>query len=295
MDVKVLKAPHELISVNLPVSIIVQDAEHAAKTSDLHRSSLGENVLDILKHLSTVVLWGLLDGLGLSGGAGHAQAPGVGRANLLVSLFTDHLSVVLASEDLGLGRYRSVHARHLALVAEIVDVRNSISWEGLHGGAVLKSDAVSGHNGGSLLCLAVTWNDSPDGVVGRLGVKADFLVAGEASKAKRRDLARAEEERLVVDVGVGSNSDLLSIAHDVVPLGDSFRFLVLLDHVDRTSTGVHLASRGHSVSLVMGSDAISHIANEMSVGLQTLNHDWVAEFDSAALSVGDGNLWTFRA
>ena len=34
VDVEVLEAPHELISVKLPVSIIVEDAEDAANTTD---------------------------------------------------------------------------------------------------------------------------------------------------------------------------------------------------------------------------------------------------------------------
>ena len=102
MDIIVNKAILKLISIELPVSIIIQDAEDAANTTDSHRTSSLQGVLDVLNHLSAIVPRRSFDGCGSSCISRQLNGPEVLWVDTLILCLTDSLSVVFTSEHLGL-------------------------------------------------------------------------------------------------------------------------------------------------------------------------------------------------
>ena len=100
VDIVVNKAILKLVGVELPVSIIIQDAEDAANTTDCHRTSPLQGVLDVLHHLGAIVPRGSFDGCGSSGIRRQLNGPEVLWVDSLILSLTDSLSVVLTGEHL---------------------------------------------------------------------------------------------------------------------------------------------------------------------------------------------------
>ena len=102
VDIIVNKAILKLISVELPVSIIIQDAEDAANTTDRHRTSPLQGVLDVLHHLGAIVSRRSLDRCRSSWIRRQLNGPVVLWVDTLILSLTDSLSVVFAGEHLRL-------------------------------------------------------------------------------------------------------------------------------------------------------------------------------------------------
>ena len=110
MDVKVFQSPHELVLVQLSVSIIVEDAEDASDAANGHSAALLKRSLDIGDHLFTVVAGCGLNWLRILGVFCKHNIPEVLRVNRLVLALTDSLTVVLTGEHLSLVLGRGSHA-----------------------------------------------------------------------------------------------------------------------------------------------------------------------------------------
>ena len=102
MNIEVLEAPHELIDVKLPVSIIVQDAEHSTNAANGHGAAPLQRLLDVIHHLLSIVARRSLNRLSTSLILRQDNLPEVLGVDLLVLALTNFLSVVLTSEHLGL-------------------------------------------------------------------------------------------------------------------------------------------------------------------------------------------------
>jgi len=199
VDVEVLETPHQLLSVDLSVSIIVQDAEHSSDSSDHHRASALQLVLDLLHHLLSSVPGYFSDGLFGRRFGGQLEDPVVLVRHRLVCVLTDLVAGVLICQNLRLVLGGLRHRRNFKLIAEVVSVSDLVVGEALASGSVLEHDALVGTHGASeeFLAVANCGNDLPHGVVNTLGVEADFLEAREAGVTKRGDLLGVQVEGLV--------------------------------------------------------------------------------------------------
>eukprot|EP00354_Favella_ehrenbergii_P007242 CAMPEP_0170460346 /NCGR_PEP_ID=MMETSP0123-20130129/6744_1 /TAXON_ID=182087 /ORGANISM="Favella ehrenbergii, Strain Fehren 1" /LENGTH=331 /DNA_ID=CAMNT_0010725259 /DNA_START=170 /DNA_END=1168 /DNA_ORIENTATION=+ len=170
VNVEVLQTPHELVGVQLPVSIIVQDAEDASDAANRHRASSLERLLDVVDHLLAIVSLRGLHRLGTCSILREHHRPDVLVAHCLVLALANFLSVVLAGEHLGLVLGSGAHARDLKLVAEVVTVGDSIVRKELSRGAVLDHNEVAGEDGLASLgsTLGAHGLNLPHSVVGRL-------------------------------------------------------------------------------------------------------------------------------
>lgn len=90
-------------------------------------------------------------------------------------------------------------------------------------------------------------------------MQADFLVAGEPGECERRDGRTVEVKSLIADVNISCNPNFLAETHNVVfavaCLAVSFK------NKNRPCARGHVSGGSDSVSFIMGSDAITHIAS----------------------------------
>ena len=163
VDVEVLHAPHKLIGINLPVSIIVQDAEDSGDAADGHRTALLQGLFDVCDHLGAVVTGRGLNGLSCGSVLRKLNSPVVFLTDSFRVILTDSLTVVFTSEHLSFVLGGSRHAGNFHLVAEVVSVGDSVIAEQLVSGAMLKDDAVIGENWLAVFGLAdaLSWPNLP--------------------------------------------------------------------------------------------------------------------------------------
>ena len=126
MDLIIDETILKLISIQLSISIIVEDAEDSSNASDGHGTTALERVFDILDHLLAVVSWRGLDWRGGGRITSQFNGPEVLITDAFGVVLTDSVSVVLVGEHLGLVLGRGGHAGDFHFVAEIVSVRDSI-------------------------------------------------------------------------------------------------------------------------------------------------------------------------
>ena len=288
MDIEVLQSPHELVSVKLPVSIIVQDAEDSADAADRHRSPALQRVLDVLNHLGTFVLGSRLDRLCRGWVIGQADVPEILSTHSFVIILTDSLTVVFASEHLSLVLGGSGHAGDFHLVAKVVSVSDTVVAQKLSSRAVLKHNCVSSNDRLANLSSSGSLNrpDLPGCAVGGLVEQADFLVAGEASEGERRHGLTRKVEGLVADEVVGLDANLLPVTNQIVISGLS-RGVGLASHEvnDGASASTHGLIRGsHGVGLIIARDSVTHVTHEPAICKAVLEHDGIAKSQSLVLS-----------
>ena len=152
---------------------------------------------------------------------------------------------------------------------------------------MLKKDWLVGHDHLTLALLeaAIHGLEHPHRVVHLLVAEADLLIAREASIGQRSDGNTVQVEWLVHDLSIGGDSHLLSEVNTVVRR--AIFVIAALQHENTASTGAYsLGSARDTISLISRCDLVCKVADEPALNLETLQHNVVAEFNAAVLSVG---------
>ena len=174
----------KLISIQLSISIIVEDAEDSSNASNGHSTTALERVFDVLDHLLAIVSWWGLDRRGCSGITGQFNGPEVLVTDSFRIVLTDSVSIVLVGEHLGLVLSGGGHAGDFHLVAEVVPVGDAVVGQELRCRAMLEHDLVCGDHGlaGLDISQALCRPNLPARAVSHLVQEANLLVAREAGE-----------------------------------------------------------------------------------------------------------------
>lgn len=103
MDTEIFESPHELVQVDLPVSIIIEDAEDTTNSANSHCSAAFQHVFDLLHDLICSQRRCDCDWLSLGSIRGEFNAPKVLLWNTLVYVLSDLNTLSFVGKDLCLG------------------------------------------------------------------------------------------------------------------------------------------------------------------------------------------------
>jgi hypothetical protein len=210
-----------------------------------------------------------------------------------VNVLTNLVSVVFVGQNLGLALGSFVKSRNFSLASETILVDYFIVRQILAGSDVLENDNIASVDGLALLILtnAVSGLDSPHSVVGHFASDWNLLVAGEASVHHRSDRQALKVQGLFHHDTGGADSDVLTVADTVV--GGAI-LAGLLNDKDGAGDGANVLLGGsHGVSFLGANNSVPDVGDEPSLGLDSLNHDLIVEFEVTigAASVSGLKWW----
>jgi len=102
VNAEIFESPHQLVQIDFPVSIIIEDAEDASNSANCHGATTLQNTFDLIHHL--VASQRCSDGNGLASGriARQLNHPEVLLRHVFVHVFTHLRALSFVCKDLSL-------------------------------------------------------------------------------------------------------------------------------------------------------------------------------------------------